>query len=63
MVIMHMVLYLTMQMDISISETCSLAVELLTLFSPHELVYSIVKLNVYEDSLYYHATSEIYFHN
>ena len=32
-------------------------------FFPYELVYSIFKLNVYEDSLYYHATSEIYFHN
>ena len=29
----------------------------------HQLVYSLVKLHVHEDSMYYHATSGIDFHN
>ena len=29
----------------------------------HQLVYGLVKLYVHEDSMYYHATYEIYFYN
>ena len=28
----------------------------------HQFIYGIFKLHIYEESLYYHATSGIYFH-
>ena len=31
--------------------------------SYHQIIYGLVKLYVHEESLYYHATSEIYFYN